>query len=104
MTYTAWVNVDHEVGHPTGTAIHYNLIADALVTLEIFDVLGNKVRTLVDSVAQDAGSYEVFWDGNDAQGQPVHDGNYLYRLRADALRKNWRFDFSRPFRIDEQQD
>jgi len=69
MAETAWVRVKHEVGRPKGAAIHYSLIADALVTLEIFDVLGAKVRTLVSGETQKPGAYEVFWDGRDHTGK-----------------------------------
>ena len=104
MTNTAWVSVEHKVGRPTGAAIHYSLIADALVTLEIFDVLGTKVRTLVSGETQNPGHYEVYWDARDQQGKPVHAGNYLYRLSADALQHGWRFDFSKPFAIKDRKD
>ncbi len=48
-------------------------------TLSIFNVLGQKVKTLVDEV-QSAGSYRVTWDGRTDTGQRVSSGVYFYRL------------------------
>ncbi|MCK4773414.1 MAG: T9SS type A sorting domain-containing protein [Candidatus Krumholzibacteria bacterium] len=47
--------------------------------LTIYNMLGRKVRTLVDEV-QIPGVYNVEWDGTDRSGQKVASGIYLYRL------------------------
>jgi immune inhibitor A len=47
--------------------------------LSIYNVLGQKVKTLVDQV-QIPGTYEVTWDGTDRLGRPVASGIYFYRL------------------------
>jgi hypothetical protein len=65
------------------TAIRYSLGTDATVTLEVFNILGQSVRTLVRAELQAAGSYEITWDGTGKSGQPLGSGVYLYRLRAD---------------------
>lgn len=52
------------------------------VKVEIFNVLGQQVVTLVDKRLP-AGSYRVTWDGKDYIGQEVSSGVYLYRLTAD---------------------
>jgi hypothetical protein len=49
------------------------------VKLEIFNSLGQKLKTLVDE-NQVAGSYEVLWDGRNNEGIPVASGVYYYRL------------------------
>jgi len=51
------------------------------VSLEIYDLRGRRVRSLVDE-ARDAGVYTVFWDGLDEQGGRVSSGVYFYRMRA----------------------
>ncbi|UCE19283.1 MAG: T9SS type A sorting domain-containing protein [Gemmatimonadota bacterium] len=51
------------------------------ITLKIFNLLGQEVRTLVDEV-QESGSYIVTWDGEDAMGQAVGSGVYFYRLQT----------------------
>jgi len=64
------------------TAIRYTLAAPAQVSLEIFNPLGQRVRTLV-SQEQQAGLHVATWDGQDDAGKVVPSGIYLYRLRAD---------------------
>jgi hypothetical protein len=48
-------------------------------TLNIYNVLGQRVKTLVDEV-QPAGSYRVTWNGRNDTGQRVSSGVYFYRL------------------------
>lgn len=50
-------------------------------TLTIYNVMGQKVRTLIDE-PKSAGNYEVIWDGKDENGQSVASGIYFYRIRA----------------------
>jgi hypothetical protein len=50
-------------------------------TLKIYNIRGQLVRTLVDEPEQ-AGTYEVTWDGRDEKGDEVSSGVYLYRLEA----------------------
>ncbi|MCE5272340.1 choice-of-anchor D domain-containing protein [bacterium] len=51
------------------------------VRLEVFDLRGRLVTTLVDDL-RPAGTYSVFWDGTDSRGGKVASGVYMYRLRA----------------------
>ena len=48
-------------------------------SLKIYNVLGQKVRTLVDE-PKTQGSYEVIWDGKDDEGKDVASGIYFYQL------------------------
>ncbi|MGE5497938.1 MAG: T9SS type A sorting domain-containing protein, partial [Syntrophothermus sp.] len=63
------------------TVIRYNLKESAKVQLNIYDLLGRHVRTLVDSELQ-RGNYSVKWDGLNSGGQKVNSGIYFYRLTA----------------------
>ncbi len=63
------------------TAISYQLSAFSDVELAIYNLLGQKVRTMVRG-RQPAGRYEVKWDGRDEAGREVSSGVYIYRLRA----------------------
>jgi flagellar hook assembly protein FlgD len=57
--------------------------------MEIFNVLGQRVRTLVNDV-QSTGSYSVTWNARSDDGRPVASGVYVCRLHADeatAVRK-----------------
>jgi hypothetical protein len=51
-------------------------------TLTIYNILGQKVRTLVDE-PKEAGRYEATWDGKDEDGNSVASGIYFYQLKAD---------------------
>ena len=61
------------------TLIPYRLAAPGPVRLEIYNLLGQPVRTLVDQY-QDAGFYKVRWDARDRSGALVSAGVYLVRL------------------------
>lgn len=63
------------------TAIRYDLPVPGHVRLEIFNILGQKVVTLVDR-HMDAGAHRVIWNGTDRDGNTVASGIYLYRLSA----------------------
>jgi hypothetical protein len=58
------------------------LISDfGFVKLEIYDISGRVVQTLVSEV-KTPGSYTVKWNGTDLQGNPLSSGIYFYRLKA----------------------
>ena len=60
----------------SATTITYNLPRGEHVTLEVYDMAGRRVRTLV-SGHQAAGSHDVVWDGRDASGQRMASGGLL---------------------------
>jgi hypothetical protein len=63
------------------TTIAFAVAKRGRVRLEIFDILGRKVRTVADRVFP-PGSYEVVWRGRDDTGARVSSGVYFYRLTA----------------------
>jgi hypothetical protein len=63
------------------TTIEYTLPRRNHVSIEIFNLLGQKVRTLVNR-EESAGSYTITWDGTTASGQSAATGVYLYRFQA----------------------
>lgn len=63
------------------TIISYSLPTPGNVSLDVFNVLGQKVVTLVDEY-QAAGVYEQTWDGHNASGQTVSSGVYFYRVTS----------------------
>ena len=63
------------------TRIGYDLPIDTPVKLEIFNLLGRKIRILVDAT-QPPGSYSVIWDGRNDFGRSVASGVYVYQLRT----------------------
>ncbi|MBM3278200.1 MAG: T9SS type A sorting domain-containing protein [Candidatus Handelsmanbacteria bacterium] len=66
--------------NPT-TVICYQLPQPAPVRLEIYDVLGQKVRTLAQGPAE-PGFHRVAWDSRDEGGRAMAGGVYFYRLQA----------------------
>jgi hypothetical protein len=65
------------------TRIDFELPRRARVRLEIVDVSGRLVRTLIDRV-EAAGPGSVVWDGRDGHERPVSSGVYLYRLGYES--------------------
>ena len=61
------------------TVILYRLDVDGPVRLEIYNLLGQRIRALVDEV-QTAGVYRVHWDARGGRGAGVAAGVYLVRL------------------------
>jgi len=64
------------------TLISYSLGEDAFVQLEVIDILGRKVNTLVCGLRQ-AGEYQAEWNGTNAAGEPVAAGVYFYSLKTE---------------------
>ena len=63
------------------TTIRFDLPVRARVTLTIYNMLGQKVRTLVSGQIV-AGRHQVVWDGNDSHGLRVASGIYVYQFKA----------------------
>jgi hypothetical protein len=67
------------------TRISYTIVGhDARsvpVSLKIYNILGQSVRTLVDQ-PQSGGKHEILWDGKDESGKNAASGVYFYRLQA----------------------
>jgi hypothetical protein len=71
-----------------GTAIAYDIPTDGVVArIEIFDVSGRRVRTLVDG-PQDAGHLYAVWDGRDQHGNAVASGTYYCRMAAEDFEES----------------
>jgi hypothetical protein len=63
------------------TRISYSIGARGFVSLKVFDILGREVARLVGEM-QEAGSYQMTWNGSDRGGIPVTSGVYFYRLES----------------------
>ena len=66
------------------TIIPYHLPRPMLVRLEVFNVLGQRIATLVDGERL-SGFHMARWDGTNAAGQAVAAGIYLYRLSGEGV-------------------
>ncbi len=63
------------------THIRFGIDKPIKVQLEIFNILGQRVITLVDEYRK-PGLYEVIWNATDSRGHKVPSGIYFYRLKA----------------------
>ncbi len=63
------------------TTIKFDLKEKGLVTLKVYNVAGQLVRTLVDGV-RDAASYSIAWDGRNNIGSTVASGIYFYKMET----------------------
>lgn len=63
------------------TTINYSVPERAHVNVSIYNLLGQKINTVVDEL-KPAGEYATCWDGTDFDGRQVATGVYFYRLRA----------------------
>ncbi len=78
--------------NPT-TTIGYQIGASGYVKLEIFNVLGQRVRLLVDS-EQPSGAYRVIWDGHDDKGLALAAGTYFLRMQSGSFVKTTKMVFT----------
>jgi hypothetical protein len=73
------------------TQITYYLINSGKTELVIFNISGQKIRTLINN-NQSAGEHLIVWDGTDNSGRKVRQGIYFYQLKYDN-------NFSKPNKI-----
>ncbi|MFC2131270.1 T9SS type A sorting domain-containing protein [Bacteroidota bacterium] len=65
----------------SGTEIRFSLPRKTLITLDILDIYGNIVITLIDEELS-AGQHSSIWNAVDRNGNKVSTGTYFYRLKA----------------------
>lgn len=63
------------------TNISFDLPNDGAVDLSVYDLLGRRVATLINSFLS-AGSHTITWDGRSQTGEQVATGIFFYRLKA----------------------
>jgi len=66
--------------NPT-TSIKFSLANDSRVSIEIYNLKGQKVKTLVNDNFT-TGTHSVTWNGDDNQGSKVTSGIYFYQLNS----------------------
>ncbi len=76
------------------TTIRFSLPNASQVKLEIFNMLGQRVRSLVNGQLN-AGIHTAKWDGRDDFGQSLSSGIYFYRIEADRFASTKRMVFMR---------
>ena len=68
------------------TMIRYDLPDPGYVNITVYNILGQKVKTLVEEY-QEAGHKSVNWDGKDGEGREVASGIYFYKIKATGFEK-----------------
>lgn len=65
------------------TTIEYDIVVPAHVSIAIYNIRGQKVKTLIDEFHTHE-TYTKIWDGLDERGQKVAAGIYFYRLKSGS--------------------
>ncbi len=68
------------------TTISYRLAVRSPVTITVYSLLGQPVKTLVNGV-QAPGEHRIQWDGTNTEGRPVASGVYLVEMRAGSFQQ-----------------
>ena len=71
--------------NPT-TQIHYDLPESEFVSIIIYDVIGRKIKSLINT-NQEAGYRSIAWNATNDLGQPVSNGMYIYTIQAGEFRQ-----------------
>lgn len=64
------------------TTIDFSLFISSKVTLEVYNLNGLHIRTLISNQNYSIGDHSIVWDGADENGNKVKPGMYIYRLRV----------------------
>ena len=71
--------------NPT-TQIRYDLPEESYVNINIYDLMGRKIKSLINT-HQDPGYRLIQWDATSDLGQPVSAGMYIYMIQAGEFRQ-----------------
>jgi flagellar hook assembly protein FlgD len=66
------------------TTIEFYLLTNSTVSLDIYDVTGNKVISLLKNVSLPAGDQKIPWDGKNGMGALVLNGVYYAQLNVNG--------------------
>lgn len=81
MSYTFDLDQNRPNPFNPSTTVNYSLARKSHVNISIFNILGQKVVTLVNG-EQEAGPHEAVWEGRDGNGHQVASGIYFYKMVA----------------------
>jgi len=70
------------------STIEYSLPEPGHVTLEVYDLLGRRVRTLASGERREAGTHTLRWNGEGGGGAPLASGVYFVRLTAGDVTRS----------------
>lgn len=70
------------------TSIRFSLPLQKKISVVVYDILGNEVKTLISNQEFEKGSYEVTWNGTNNFGTSVASGQYIYTLKYGNFSKS----------------
>jgi hypothetical protein len=82
MSNTLFANYPNPF-NPT-TNISFFIEADSPVTIDVFNIRGQRVKTLTNEMFT-AGRHNVVWNGTDTNGRNVGSGVYFYRMKSEGF-------------------
>ncbi len=62
--------------------IEFSLPKAENITIEVYNLNGQHIKTLASNKHYSAGDYSLEWNGNDEHGQGAEAGMYIFRIRA----------------------
>jgi len=77
------------------TVAKYQLPTAERVSVEVYNILGQRIKTLLKNETQDAGYYQIKWNGTDASGSSVSAGIYFLHLRSKNFSKTVKMIFQK---------
>jgi hypothetical protein len=85
-------NMKYDLMTSVSTIIRFDIAEKSNVTLKVFNILGQEVRTLINSVVS-PGEKSVSWDGRNDNGATVTSGIYIYVINAGDFRESKKMIF-----------
>ena len=70
------------------TTVLYHLPEDTPVRIEVFNITGQRIKTLINNANMPAGTWRTIWDGTNEAEQKLASGVYLVRLQAGGFSKS----------------
>ena len=67
----------------SSTSIEYNLSSGGYISINVYDLLGNEVKSIVNAY-HPAGKYTIVWDTKNENGLQVGAGSYLYEMQVNT--------------------
>jgi len=83
-TFLSWTKLVGNFPNPfnPNTTIYFEIVQEGNVSLEIFNIRGQKIRQLVNDF-REIGHHQAIWNGTDDFGNAVGSGMYFYRMTTD---------------------
>ena len=66
------------------TMIEYSIDKSEQINLNIYNIQGKLISSLINNSFIESGSYQIMWDGTNNEGIDVPSGMYIYKLKSDS--------------------